>query len=52
MKPELNEGKPFFPWIKERLVGQKAPLTLKEIWAIRIRGYSYLKKCGIWRYST
>lgn len=37
MKPELNEAKPFFPWNKGRLVGQKAPLKLKEIWAIRIR---------------
>jgi integrase len=25
------------PWNKSRLVGQKAPLKLKEIWAIRIR---------------
>ena len=25
------------PWNKGRLVGQKAPLRLKEIWAIRIR---------------
>lgn len=37
MKPEINEEKPFFPWNKGRLVGQKAPLKLKEIWAIRIR---------------
>ena len=37
MKPDLNEAKPFFPWNKGRLVGQKAPLNLKEIWAIRIR---------------
>lgn len=36
MKPELNEAKPFFPWNKGRLVGQKAPLKLKEIWTIRI----------------
>ena len=26
-----------FPWNKGRLVGQKLPLRLKEIWAIRIR---------------
>src|SRR5690606_37197538 len=26
-----------FPWNKGRLVGQKAPLKLREIWAIRIR---------------
>lgn len=25
------------PWNKNKLVGQKAPLKLKEIWAIRIR---------------
>lgn len=25
------------PWNKGRLVGQKHPLKLKEIWAIRIR---------------
>ena len=25
------------PWNKGRLVGQKVPLRLKEIWAIRIR---------------
>jgi hypothetical protein len=25
------------PWNKGKLVGQKAPLHLKEIWAIRIR---------------
>lgn len=26
------------PWNKGKLVGQKPPLKLKEIWAIRIRG--------------
>ena len=25
------------PWNKEKIVGQKAPLKLKDIWAIRIR---------------
>ena len=25
------------PWNKAKLVGQKAPLKLKEIWAIRVR---------------
>ncbi len=25
------------PWNKDKLVGQKAPLKLKEIWAIRVR---------------
>jgi len=37
MKPDLDEEKPHFPWNKGRLVGQKAPLTLRETWAIRIR---------------
>jgi hypothetical protein len=25
------------PWNKGKIIGQKAPLKLKEIWAIRIR---------------
>ena len=25
------------PWNKGKLIGQKAPLKLKDIWAIRIR---------------
>jgi hypothetical protein len=25
------------PWNKGKLVGQKAPFTLKEIWAVRVR---------------
>ena len=25
------------PWNKGKLIGQKSPLKLKEIWAIRIR---------------
>ena len=25
------------PWNKGKLIGQKAPLKLKEIWAIRVR---------------
>jgi integrase len=37
MKPDLKAAKPLLPWNKGRLVGQKAPLKLKEIWAIRIR---------------
>jgi hypothetical protein len=31
-----NEDRPT-PWNKGKLVGQKPPLKLKEIWAIRIR---------------
>jgi integrase len=36
---ESHSGNPLvpMPWNKGRLVGQKAPLKLKEIWAIRIR---------------
>lgn len=33
----MKVSKPKAPWNKGRLVGQKAPLKLKEIWAIRIR---------------
>ena len=29
--------RPRIPWNKGKLIGQKAPLKLKEIWAIRIR---------------
>jgi hypothetical protein len=29
--------KPREPWNKGKLVGQKTPFKLKEIWAIRIR---------------
>lgn len=31
-KPQTNE-----PWNKGKLIGQKPPLKLREIWAIRIR---------------
>lgn len=35
---QLNHvNSPHPPWNKGKLVGQKAPLRLKEIWAIRIR---------------
>jgi integrase len=37
MKPHSHELKSSVPWNKGRLIGQKAPLKLKEIWAIRIR---------------
>jgi integrase len=33
----ISASKSFEPWNKNKLVGQKAPLKLKEIWAIRIR---------------
>lgn len=33
----IGVAKPFIPWNKGRLVGQKLPLKLREIWSIRIR---------------
>jgi hypothetical protein len=33
----IEAARPSAPWNKGRLVGQKALLKLKEIWAIRIR---------------
>jgi len=36
MNPE-NQTKKHIPWNKGKLIGQKLPLKLKEIWAIRIR---------------
>ena len=33
----LNHIKIERPWNKGKLIGQKPPLKLKEIWAIRIR---------------
>ena len=37
MEPSVVAGAGREPWNKGKLVGQKAPLKLKEIWAIRIR---------------
>lgn len=37
MDQELTAAAQHSPWNKGRLVGQKPPLTLREIWAIRIR---------------
>jgi len=33
----LHNHKAYIPWNKGKLVGQKPPLKLKEVWAIRIR---------------
>ena len=33
----LQIGKASTPWNKDKLIGQKPPLKLREIWAIRIR---------------
>lgn len=37
MDTTVQRPKLFVPWNKGRLVGQKLPLKLREIWAIRIR---------------
>ena len=37
MKSHTEISRTLVPWNKGRLIGQKAPLKLKEIWAIRIR---------------
>lgn len=37
MNSHIENPRALVPWNKGRLVGQKAPLKLKEIWAIRIR---------------
>jgi hypothetical protein len=35
------------PWNKGKVVGQKAPLRLKEIWAIRIRSNSRSERANL-----
>ena len=40
------------PWNNGKLVGQKAPLKLKEIWAIRVRLQVYPPDPANWRCST
>jgi integrase len=37
MEQSVGTGSSREPWNKGRLVGQKAPLKLKDIWAIRVR---------------
>lgn len=37
MEANINTSVPHAPWNKGKLVGQKAPLKLREIWAIRTR---------------
>jgi integrase len=37
MDASAPKTEPKDPWNKGRLIGQKQPLKLKEIWAIRIR---------------
>lgn len=35
--PETTSPEPFRPWNLGKLIGQKPPLKLREVWAIRIR---------------
>ena len=37
MEQSIHAAKQHTPWNKGKLVGQKAPLKLKDIWAIRVR---------------
>lgn len=37
MSALIDTGPSWVPWNKGRLTGQKPPLKLKEIWAIRVR---------------
>lgn len=37
MSITIHPSKKYIPWNKGKLIGQKPPLKLKEIWAIRIR---------------
>lgn len=37
MKSNVHTGLTHEPWNKSKLVGQKPPLKLKDIWAIRVR---------------
>lgn len=37
MKPTMHTASTHEPWNKGKLVGQKSPLKLKDIWAIRVR---------------
>jgi integrase len=37
MNTHVQDSSPRVPWNKGKLVGQKAPLRISEIWAIRVR---------------
>jgi len=37
MDQSIHAATRHVPWNKGKLVGQKAPLKLKDIWAIRVR---------------
>src|SRR3984957_918949 len=65
METTITTGVPRVPWNRDKLTGQKPPLKLGEIWAIRIRLqlgartrdlamfnlaiYSKLRACGLTR---
>lgn len=34
---DTNQSSHYVPWNKGKVVGQKAPFKLKEVWAIRMR---------------
>ncbi len=36
-RPETASPRSFRPWNLGKLIGQKPPLKLREVWAIRIR---------------
>ena len=37
MEANTNSNSRTFPWNKNKLIGQKPPLKIKEVWAIRMR---------------
>ena len=43
--PKKSMSKDYIPWNKGQIIGQKPPLTLKDVWSIR----SVLKLKGICR---
>lgn len=47
----MESVQPHEPWNKGKLVGQKLPLTLKDIWAIRIQP-QFGKHVRIWRTAS
>lgn len=50
----LHTSQPRQPWNKAKLIGQKAPLKLKDIWAIcvrlQLRDKSVTWHCSTWRW--
>lgn len=51
METTQNARTTHVPWNKGKLTGQKPPLKLKEIWAIRIR-LQLASNHGSWRCSS